>query len=387
MRLQLAVLGLAAIAWFAFGNDARAEQGEPQVTSDMLVYVDSDNVSVVSPQVGVRHPIDEDGGEVSARFVLDAISAASVDVVSNATYRFSEIRTEINLGASKEYRGYLPSLSYRLSNEPDYVSHGATAGVSKDLAGGDATLSAAYSLVLDTVGRTGTPTEVFSESLQSHTGEVSLTQVLDAKTLVRAVYSLTHQRGYMEKPYRSVPIFDASVLQLLDDNGVALGLDNFDTHRLAFKPAEEVPDTRTRHAAALRALRFVDAIDGSLRLDYRLYGDSWGMFGHTVEAALVKSLPWNLRLDSWARLHYQQGADFWQRTYSVDNAMALPSLRTTDKSLSPYLQGTGGIRLERVWGNWKTYFQIAGMYTSFRDHLYIDSRFAIISQGGLRWLF
>ncbi len=386
MRLQLITMGLI-VGCLALAPDTHAEPSEAQVTSDILIYVDSDNVSVLSPQVGVRHPIDEDGGEVSARFVLDAITAASVDVVSNATYRFSEIRTEIDVGASKEVQGFLPSLSYRLSNEPDYVSHGVTAGLSKDMAGGDATIAGSYSLVLDTVGRTGTPTDVFSESLHSHSAEVSLTQVVDTKTLVRAVYSLTHQRGYLEKPYRSVPIFDAAALRLLEDNGVALGLDNFDMHRLAFKPAEEVPDSRTRHAAALRALRFVDAIDASLRLDYRLYGDSWGMFGHTVEAALVKRLPWKLRLDSWARLHYQDGVSFWKKTYTVDNMMSLPSLRTTDKSLSPYWQGTGGVRLERVWGHWKTYFQVAGMYTSFLEHLFIDSRFAIVSQGGLRWLF
>ena len=345
------------------------------------------NVSVVSPQVGARHAIDEDGGEVSARVVLDAITAASVDVVSNATYRFSELREEVNVAGSKSFGDFLPSLSYRFSNEPDYVSHGFTAGLSKDLAGGDSTISGGYSLVLDTVGRTGTPSSVFSESLQSHSTEIGLTQVLTPNTLVRAVYTLTFQDGYMEKPYRSVPIFDAVALQQLKDNNVQLNLDNFDLHRLPFKPTEEVPDTRLRHAAALRGLHFSDSIDASLRLDYRLYGDSWGLFAHTVETAMVKNLGKSLRINPWARLHYQSGADFWRRQYAVNDVNAVPSLRTTDKSLSPYWQGTLGARLEYFWGGWQAYVQSAGMYTSFLDHLYITSRFALISQAGLRWNF
>ncbi len=386
MRLQLGITALVLCFSVPFSHGDPVDD-ETRIVSDVLVYVDDDNVSVVSPQVGARHAIDEDGGEVSARVVLDAITAASVDVISNATYRFSELRSEVNVGGSKAVEGFLPSLSYRLSHEPDYLSHGFGVGLSKELAGGDSTVAGGYTLSLDTVGRTGTPTSVFSESLQTHSAEVGITQVLDAKTLLRAVYTLTAQTGYMEKPYRSVPIFDAAALQLLDDNGVTLGLNNFDVHRLAFKPAEEVPDRRYRHAAALRGLRFVDAIGASLRADYRFYGDSWGMFSHTVELAMAKLLWDRLRLDTWGRFHHQDGADFWRRTYAVDNAAAIPSLRTTDKSLSPYWQGTLGLRFGLSLGHWQTYLQSAFMYTSFLDHLYIDSRIAIITQGGLRWGF
>ncbi|MCP4444284.1 MAG: DUF3570 domain-containing protein [Myxococcales bacterium] len=386
MRLQL-IAACCAVALLAAPASADPGDEGTQLSSDILVYVDDDNVSVVSPQVGVRHPLDEDGGEVSSRVVLDAITAASVDVISNATYRFSELRTEVNVAGSKSVRGYLPSLSYRLSNEPDYVSHSFGMGLSRDFAGGDTTVSGSYNLSLDTVGRAGTPSSVFSESLQSHSAEIGATQVIDTKTLLRVVYSLTVQDGYMEKPYRSVPIFDGAGLQLLETTGSKLGLGNFDVHRLAFKPAEEVPDSRYRHAAALRGLRYFDSLGASLRLDYRLYGDSWGMFGHTVETAFSKAFESSLHIESWARVHYQGGVDFWRRTYSVNDATSLPSLRTTDKSLSPYWQGTGGLRVGWAFFGFEAYAQSALMYSSFLDHLFIDSRIAIMSQGGLRWHF
>ncbi len=386
MQLASILLILVVLLTSAHAH-AQPTDDETQVTSDVLVYVDTDNVTVVSPQLAVRHALDEDGGEVSARVVLDAITAASVDVVSNATYRFSEQRFEVNLGVAKAIKEWLPGVSYRLSHEPDYVSHGFSGGVSTDLAGGDSSLAFRYSLALDRIGRTDTPRSAFSESLHSHSAELGFTQVVDPNTVVRAVYTLTYQRGYMEKPYRSVPLFLESELQQLQSSGTSLHLDNFDQYRLAAKPAEEVPNTRTRHAAAIRGLRFVEAIDASVRLDYRLYGDSWRLFAHTIEAALVKSLSRGWQVSTWLRLHYQGGADFWRREYAVNDVDSLPTLRTTDRSLSPYWQSTVGIRGEYAWSSWKTYWQVAGMYSSFLDHLYIDSRIAIISQGGLRWGF
>ncbi len=385
MRLQLVYILLVTL--LSSVAHAQPADSETQVTSDVLVYVDTDNVSVVSPQLAVRHALDEDGGEVSARVVLDAITAASVDVVSNATYRFSEQRVEVNLGVAKAIEEWVPGFSYRLSRESDYVSHGFSGGISTDFAGGDSNLAFRYSLALDRVGLADTPRSAFSESLDSHSAELGFTQVVDPNTLIRAVYTLTYQSGYMEKPYRSVPLFLENELQQLQNNGTELNLQNFELYRLASKPAEEVPDTRLRHAAAVRGLRFVEAIDASVRLDYRLYGDSWRLFAHTIEAALVKNVSRGWQLSSWLRLHYQGGADFWRREYTVNDVDSLPTLRTTDRSLSPYWQSTVGIRGEYSWSTWKTYWQVAGMYSSFLDHLYIDSRIAIISQGGLRWVF
>jgi hypothetical protein len=366
---------------------ARADDGHTTVTTDVLVYTDTDRVMVGSPQVAAHHDLDEDGGEVSARVSLDAITAASVDVISNATYRFSELRTEVELAVSKSLGETLPSLSYRYSHEPDYVSHGFTGGLQVDLAGGDTTLSGDYGLVFDSIGRSGTPRSNFSESMQSYSGELGVTQVVDRQTLVRAVYTLTGQFGYMEKPYRSVPIFSEMDLQALADLGTTLNLENFDEYRLPFKPAEEVPGQRYRHALAGRVLRFVDAIDASLRADYRLYGDSWGVWGHTAELALAKRLGKQFQLDSWTRFHYQNGADFWRRAYGVTQADAIPSLRTMDRSLSPYWQSTLGSRLQWTHHSWQIYLQAALMYTSYLDHLLIQSRTALITQGGLRWSF
>jgi hypothetical protein len=123
VRLQL----IAVAALVAASSPASAEDWT--IASDSLVYGDTDNVVVVSPQLTVRRELDDDGGEATARAVVDVISAASVDVVSQASERFDEVRTEIDLSLAKAFGGYVPSLGYRYSHEPDYESHGVRGGL------------------------------------------------------------------------------------------------------------------------------------------------------------------------------------------------------------------------------------------------------------------
>ena len=365
---------------------AEARADETQASSDVLVYTDTDNVVVVSPQVAARHELDEDGGEVAARVVLDAISAASADVVSSATYRFSELRTEVNLNLSKAFGPWLPSLAYRYSHEPDYQSHGLTLGGARKLAGNDATVSASSSTVIDSIGRVDTPSSVFSERLISEALEIGLTQNIDRQSLVRAVYSLTMQFGFMEKPYRSVPLFDAQGIAAADAMG---GLDdeNYALFALGARPLEEVPDSRFRHSVAVRGLRYIPAISSAARLDYRFYFDSWGISAHTAEPGLNIGLAETWKLNLWGRFHWQSSASFWRRAYVVDQPDQIPGLRSSDRSLSSSWHVTAGARGERNGERLSAYLEASVLYSRFPEFLFLDSRTALIGQAGVRWKF
>lgn len=392
MRLQL----ISASLVFATSATSAAQDRDWTIASDALVYDDTDNVVVLSPQLTVRRTLDDDGGEASARVVVDVISAASVDVVSQATNRFREVRTEIDLSIAKAFGGYLPGLGYRYSQEPDYQSHQVRGGLRMRLGTPDSVIGLDYSLTVDSVGRTGTPTSVFSESLTTHNGSVSLTQVLGAKTVVRGAYSLTAQRGYMEKPYRFVPLFDQAGLDAAAADGMEIGLDTFDLYRLAARPPEEVPDSRNRHAFGVRGLRYVDWLRGSLQLDYQLYLDDWGIMAHILEPTYrtrtdddVSVFGWRLGrigLAAYSRLYLQSSADFWQRAYVVDSG-ELPALRSVDRELSAYKSATGGLRLELSRDPISAYVDVSAMYSRFDEFLYLDSRTAAIVLGGLRWFF
>lgn len=356
-----------------------------KVVADTLVYDDTDAVTVVTTQVGARAPLDDGGGQIAGRVVVDVVSAASVDVVSQATGTFTEQRYEAGLDVSKSIGGVLPSLGYRYSHEPDYRSHGVNAGLQTRLGSPDTVLSASYGLTLDTIGRVETPLDTWSHPLTTHQGQLAIAQVFGPRTLVRLVYSLTTQEGYMEKPYRHIALFNAAGLQAARTSGGGLTLDNFDQYRLDAKPDESVPDERLRHATAVRAMRYVAAINGSVRLDYQFYIDSWDIAAHMVEPTVYVDLDQTWRVAVHGRFYKQTAARFWQRTYDVSDAGVIPSLRTADKSLSPFWTLSGGGRVEWRRGNVESYVAVAAMWTEFQDSFLIGTRVALTTQMGLRW--
>ncbi len=383
MRLQL-IAGAALLAIAA--GPARAvadEQTGWRVAADSLLYSDTDNVLIVSPQVAVHRDLDDDGGVASGRVVVDAVSAASVDVISQATTRFSEVRTEVDLGLKKPVGPHVGSLTYRYSHEPDYDSHGLGFGLQRELGTSDSVLGLGYDVSLDTVGYTGTPSDAFSERLTSHTLVASFTQVLDRETLLRGVYTLSLQRGYMEKPYRFVPLFDRAGIEAAAADGVTLDLHSFDRYRLSLRPAEEVPDARTGHAGAMRLMRYVDRLPGSVRIDYQFFGDDWGVRAHTIEPAVQWKRTRGQTVAAYARVYLQQAARFWQRTYVVEDGN-VPRFRTLDRDLSDYYVFTGGARFEWRGSRLSAYADASAMETVYSDYLFLTSRFALVVQGGLR---
>lgn len=390
MRLQLnpGALSLSVLsASFVVAAGASAQSHPWTLASDGLLYTDTDNVLVVTSQLSVARALDEDGGQASANVIVDVVSAASVDVVAQASSRFDEVRGETNLGLAYAVDGTLPSINYRGSIEPDYVSHGVGAGCQLRLGGADSVARAHYQVTLDTIGRSGTPFSTFSRSLTSHAAELSLTQNLGPEALLRGVYTLTVQDGYMEKPYRYVPLFDAAGLALARRDGVTLGLDTFDRYRLAPRPAESVPDLRLRHALALRLLQYIAPLAGAVRVDYRFYIDDWGIVAHTAELGYEQPLGERWTLGFYARGYTQGAASFYRATYQVESPRELPGLRTVDRKLAGYEMGTFGTRLELQLDAITAYLDSSVEYTRFRDFIYLDHVFAAIAQAGLAWTF
>lgn len=352
--------------------------------NDNLLYTDTDNVQVLTSQVAVAHDLGVERAAVSARGLVDVVSAASVDVVSHATMRFDEVRLEGDLAAAYPIGDALPSLSYRISREPDYRSQGVGAGVELRVGSPDTVLGVHYTGTFDHVGRTDTPPGQFSEPLTTHSTDLGVTQNLSTQTLLRLVYTFTYQHGYMEKPYRFVPLFTRGDLSQAAADGVRLGLATFDRYRQSTRPAEEVPDDRARHALAARLLTYIAPIDGSLRVDYRFYIDDWLVIGNTLEASLYHPLGDHLRFAPFMRAYQQTAASFWERTYLVD-AGEIPRYRTLDRKLSPYWAATLGARVELDYEALSAYLEFSATETHFLDFLLLNDRFALIAQIGVEY--
>lgn len=374
MQLRVMALVLSVTA------PAAAQERPWQIGLDALVYTDTDSVQAYTPALSVRRFLDPDGSAIGASAAVDVVSAASVDVVSHASTRFLEARTQGQLDAAAAFDDQRLSLAYRFSWEPDYLSNGLTAGWRTRLGAPDSVLDLTYGLTWDVVGRVGTPWSVFSEDLFTHAATLSLTQNLGPETVLRAVYSLTGQHGYLEKPYRYVPMFDAATVE-----NVALDFDNFDANRLPVRPPENVPDRRIGHALGARLVQYLEPIAGSLRIDYQLYVDDWEVTSHVLEAMVKATLTEGIRLGFYARGYLQTAAFFWQRAYVVDDPAQIPRWRSLDRDLSTYGSLTGGARFEWTEGDFGGYVDAAVMFTHWDEFLLLDDRVALVGQVGFRW--
>jgi Protein of unknown function (DUF3570) len=378
VRLQLIA---AALVVAAAPAPAHAERPPVELGFDTLLYTDDDNVIVSSTRVGASAKLDDDGSEVHAAAIADAVTAASVDVITEATPRFSELRKEADLGGAWALGRWLPSAHYRLSDEPDYVSNGGGLRLDRRI-GDDATIEAGYDLTYDLVRRSGTSPDVFERTLTTHSADVSLSQVVDPNMVLRVAYSFVGQDGYMAKPYRYVPLFDPATIAAARAAGTAIGLDDFGMLRLPERPPENVPDVRLRHAIAGRVLRYLPSIGASVRGDYRLYLDDWGMRSHTGEAALRFAFD-DRELGIAERVYEQTAADFWRRTYEVMPG-TMPVYRSVDRELSHYASETTTLDVTSRHDRWTWYATASVMYTRYFDFLFLDGRLAILAGGGIK---
>jgi hypothetical protein len=300
----------------ALSGAARAEDSFVLKTQ---IYTDSDNTVVVSPLVGVSKDTWR-GGTVSAGYVSDIVTSASIDVVSNATKRMSDVRNEVSLGVQQKVRDTTLNAGYIYSQENDYRSHVVTLGVAQDLFQRNTTLSAGYAVSLNDIYRTGD--SAFHRSLTVHTINAAWTQTLNRATIMQISYSFAGNFGYQASPYRFVRI------------------ENGDLTMTDFKVPETDPDQRFRHAFVAGLNRHLGK-DSSLQFDYRIYFDSWDIVSHTVQIRYFVKFG-NLTLRLRERFYYQGPAYFYREHYTVDT---LQPFVTSDRELSTLLSNMLGVKI------------------------------------------
>ncbi|HKU43149.1 MAG TPA: DUF3570 domain-containing protein [Polyangiales bacterium] len=366
----MALLGLALLA-----SGARAQSVETR--GEIGVYADSDYVTVVTPRVGFT--LRDSQWNAGASYLLDAVSAASVDIVATASRRWSELRHEVSAAG-----GYTPGdLELRgsatASIEPDYVAWTGVVQGSLRLADDHVTLALGYVLGHDTAGRTGTSFEVFAHRLWKHGPMLAGSFVIDRVSLFYASLEASLDSGDQAKPYRYVPMFERRAAQALP-NGASI--EQVNALRRAEAPLERLPLARGRYALTARYLR--RAGRATLRAEERLYADSWRLFASTSDVRYAIGVSRVLELAPTLRVHVQSGASFWERAYVAPGG-ELPELRTADRELGPLWTATLGADLRYALDasdeatSPALLLRIAAMRTAYLDALYLDERYALFA--------
>ena len=350
-----------------------------RASSEVSVYSDTDHVSVVTPTVSatVENPLS--GWTVGGSYLIDVVTAASVDIVATATPPWREARHVVAGNAGYKSGDLGGQIQASSSIEPDYRSLTFGGNGSLDLLQKNLTLLLGYSFGSDTAGRSTTPFSVFSRALARHTLNAGATMVLDRSTIFTAVIDALFESGNQAKPYRYVPMFEPGAGESVP---VGASIDLVRSLMTFERPLEQLPLSRQRFALTGRlAHRFADS---TLRLEERLYADSWGLLASTSDVHYLFDLTERLSFDPRIRFHLQDGVDFWRRAYELapgaDGPLSLPDLRTGDRELGPLRSFTGGLGAhcdlsERPGARrWLLSLQADTVLTQYPDALYISRR-------------
>jgi len=311
---------MLSVALVLVAGRARADDSFVAKTQ---VYTDNDHTVVVSPLAALSRDTWK-GGTLSASYVADVVSSASIDVVSNATTRMNDFRSEITAGLVQKLRNTTLSGDYVYSVENDYQSHNVDLGFAEDLFEKNSTLAIGASLSANDVYRTGD--QLFHRKLTVGGASASWTQVLNRSTIAQLSYTFSYGNGYWASPYRFVRVETNDFSQIL------------------FKVPETEPNERYRHAAVIGLNKHLFS-DTALQGDYRFYADSWGVISHTIQLRYFVTFH-DLTLRLRERFYYQTGASFFRPHYTADNnGTTLQPFVTADRELSTFWSNVTGVKI------------------------------------------
>jgi hypothetical protein len=297
------VTGLAAAGAAVSPNASAAVLPEDRAEALLHVY-DGGGVRAVGPALLLRKSM-ANKVSVAGQFYVDAVSNASIDVVTTAS-PFKETRTALDLSVDTVVRDTSLSLGFSRSVEPDYIAQGLSFDTANEVFGGLTTVSLGFTRSQDKVGKKNVQGWIDEASHWLY--RAGLTQILSPRWLVSANAELTSDSGFLGSPYRAARVFGAAV-------------------------QERNPRTRTGRAVKLRSISDTDALlsRSSLRAEYRYYWDTWAIKAHTFELGGSKYLGERLLLDTTLR-HYSQG----QALFYSDNAASETQYVSRNRQLSRF---------------------------------------------------
>lgn len=347
VRRALTAMLLCGVSSVTLAQDAEVSAG-----THGSLYLDSDHTTIITSATDANARFDQ-RWQVGAHYLLDVVSSASVDVVTQSSIAFDDTRHDF--GGSAGYRhddGTSLIASYSHSTEHDWQSHNVGLSTGVDVL--ERNLSLGLSLAFQDNTITRTDTFGFERKLRSYLGTASATYTVSPRDLLHVALSLSFHDGFQASPYRYLTV-----------------------RQMGY--AENVPEQRTRVALVGRYHR--DLGNGtSLRGHARLYTDGYGVSSITGGAELVYEND-SIDVMGMVRGYGQTHADFYRSSYDTQQRYM-----SIDKELSTFWDvfaggavgwtfgGTTPVRLEaRVLAN----------HFHFADFLRLQSRYGLTATLGL----
>ncbi|HEX2659442.1 MAG TPA: DUF3570 domain-containing protein [Polyangia bacterium] len=353
-----------------------------RASSEVSAYTDTDSVHVLSPTVAGSVGDAIAGWSVSGSYLVDAVSAASVDIVSTASSHWVERRHVGSASANFGAGDAQVTLAGGFSREPDYLSLSGGGMVSLELNDKNFMPFLGGSYGHDLVGRTGDPQSLWP-TLDKVSLKTGATFVVDRSTIAALSIDGIFERGYLAKPYRYLPVVAPGVAASIPAGASVAVVRSVNEYSVA----ENVPTQRDRFAVAGRIAH--RSAGATFRGDQRFYRDSWGLLASTTD--IHEFIDLGKRVVVWPHLrgHLQRGVTFWRRVVEqvpdpAGGEPGIPRFRAGDRELGPLYTLTGGLGLKVTLNAdaaapWTIALQVDGMYTRYLDAVYITRRMALFS--------
>lgn len=345
MRLQLGLL--VALTRMASADPT----DEPGASAGLHIYADDDHVTVVSPSASVRTDVTS-RLSLSTDATVDAVSAASVDVVTSASpSTVHEQRIELGLSATyREQRTRWWTAGVRASHEHDYESVRLRASGRWELAQRNTTLQLDYVFGYDDVTSMMDPS--FHRDRESHELMASASQLLNRRAVLDLIVDVTRANGYHASPYRWILVdVPASPLPMRLD--------------------ERTPALRASAAVAMR-LRYAVTDRTTTSAMYRFYDDTWAMRSHTVTTDVLRTVG-DWLVGATLRGYVQTDASFYAAHYSGE-----PRYRTHDRTLGAMRSIYGAATLDAPLRSWHVVGSLGVLQFWFLDFPAQSDRQAVL---------
>jgi hypothetical protein len=320
--------GLGAIA-------AREAAGQSFIDTRVLYYKESgDRTEVLNPNVLVHQDLGPTWGTLDLHLAYDAISGASptggyptLDVTTSASgktvaggsvpvAKYHDARKAGTLSYSNKFGAHLPSIDVSYSKENDYTARSFGLSDAWTMAQGRGTLHYGFSIARDIVAPV---TNDLRLDKSTNGYALGWTWIVGERDLVDVSGTLLNLSGYLDDPYKIVPIGPTAAGSSPD-------------HR---------PDTRSRRALLAKYGHYFPW-DGALKVTYRYYWDDWAVKGHTLDLLYDQKLGSDWIVSPEIRLYTQGAASFYGSRFVTPQPYM-----SADYRLSPMDSILGGLGASR----------------------------------------
>ncbi|MBK8014642.1 MAG: DUF3570 domain-containing protein [Deltaproteobacteria bacterium] len=236
-------------------------------------YYKERSTRVVSPVITLHKALPHDSS-IEATYLVDQITSASAGATVT-DHAFQEYRNEVGVaGHLGLFDDFTVGLSARYSYEEDYTSVAIGADLAWSLFQASTTLGVHIQRQHDGIKNRAQPG--FKDTLDTTMMGISVTRIMRRDLLVGLTLETQILSGYTENPYR----------------------------------IEQHPRRRNRYAAEPFLAYRYEPTRTTVRLDYRLYGDTWSLVAHTFGVDLTQ------RMAAWLEFvpsfrYYTQGDVFF----------------------------------------------------------------------------